>query len=84
MVEKKKKAFNPDRPPFRTMGGMDVKCVKLKDKIMGVIHDEVNGSFCTWDLKGQRVNIFPRKKTDSPMQDLVNKPRRVPKEISHE
>lgn len=67
----KKRKFDPKKP-LRTISGLKVTTVLFKDKIMGIMHDDNDGYFCTWNLDGQRVNIFPRRKSDSGDYDLVN------------
>jgi len=70
MTVKKRKIDS--NKPLRTVSGLNVITVFFKDKIMGVIHDADDGHFCTWDLDGERINIFPRKKGDNGDSDLVN------------
>ena len=68
-----KRKFDPSKP-LKTTSGLNVSAVVFKDKIMGVVYDNeaTDGHFCTWTLAGERVNIFPRKKGDSKVSDLIN------------
>jgi len=68
-----KRKFDPSKP-LRTASGMNVAAVIFQDKIMGVVYDNeaTDGHFCTWNMDGERVNIFPRKKGDNTGSDLVN------------
>jgi hypothetical protein len=72
MIAKKRK-IDPNKP-LRTVSSLNVTTVLFKDKIMGIIHDADadDGHFCTWNLDGERINIFPRRKGDSGNSDLVN------------
>lgn len=67
----KKRKIDPKKP-LRTISGLNVVTVVFKNKIMGIMYDTHDGNFCTWNLDGERVNMFPRKNSDSEGYDLVN------------
>jgi len=64
--------FNPDGK-FITRSGCHVITVILPDKIMGIVTYPNNrdATFCSWDLGGRKLNIFPREKGIHQL-DLVN------------
>lgn len=64
--------FDPNKP-YITRNGCEVISHRFKDKIMGVVvYDEEEGVFSVWDLKGEKIMLFPRKKNEVHDLDLIN------------